>query len=217
MPTLYTVVAGDCLSSIAARHGFSNWRIVYDAPENADFRAKRPNPNVIYAGDVLFIPDKASKTLACSTGAKHRIQLVREPTWLRIEIKLDVPHRYLLEVGGASFTGTTSDTPIEHAIDPQARRGRIQLWPAGDDAPADAPADAITWTLDIGGLDPIDEISGVQGRLSNLGYYHGAPNGELDELTAHAIRGFQADRDLDVTGEIDQPLRDALLAAHDGS
>ena len=58
MPTRYTVVAGDCLSSIAARHGFSNWRIVYDAPENADFRAKRPNPNVIYAGDVLFIPNQ---------------------------------------------------------------------------------------------------------------------------------------------------------------
>lgn len=58
MPTSYTVKPGDNLSKIAVKHGFNNYREIYDHPSNAAFRAKRPNPNFIFPGDVIIIPDK---------------------------------------------------------------------------------------------------------------------------------------------------------------
>ena len=57
MPKNYTVQPGDSLKKIAAKHGFSDYREIYDHPSNAPFRAKRPNPNVILPGDVIVIPD----------------------------------------------------------------------------------------------------------------------------------------------------------------
>jgi LysM repeat protein len=59
MPTNYTIRSGDTLSKIALSHGFNDYRDIYNHPSNAAFRAKRPNPNLIYPGDVIVIPDKA--------------------------------------------------------------------------------------------------------------------------------------------------------------
>ena len=52
---LYTVLQGDCLSSIAKKHGFADWRVIYDHPNNSEFKKKRPDPNLIYPGDVIVL------------------------------------------------------------------------------------------------------------------------------------------------------------------
>jgi LysM domain len=62
MSTPYTVRRGDTLTKIANGHGFRNWRAIYDHPDNAAFRRLRPNPNLIYPGDVIQIPDSAPNT-----------------------------------------------------------------------------------------------------------------------------------------------------------
>ena len=62
MSTTYTVRPGDTLTKIARDHGFANWRTIYNAPENASFRAKRPNPDRIFPGDVIVIPDNPAAT-----------------------------------------------------------------------------------------------------------------------------------------------------------
>ena len=62
MGTRYTVQPGDTLSRIAARHGLPSWRMVYNSPDNADFRRRRPNPNLIQPGDVLILPDLPATT-----------------------------------------------------------------------------------------------------------------------------------------------------------
>jgi hypothetical protein len=61
MATPYTVKSGDTLSAIASRHGM-RWQDLYNHPDNAAFRAKRPNPNLIYPGDVIMIPGGAPAT-----------------------------------------------------------------------------------------------------------------------------------------------------------
>ncbi len=58
---IHTVVRGDSLSKIARKYGVSSWRALYDAPENAAFRAMRPNPNLIYPGDRLQIPARTGR------------------------------------------------------------------------------------------------------------------------------------------------------------
>jgi len=60
MSTPYTVQRGDTLTKIAIRHGFRNWRVIYDHPDNAGFKRLRPNPNLIYPGDVIQIPASGS-------------------------------------------------------------------------------------------------------------------------------------------------------------
>jgi hypothetical protein len=52
----HIVVKGDTLSGIAKKHGFKDWRTIYNDPSNAAFRRKRPNPNLIFPGDVVVIP-----------------------------------------------------------------------------------------------------------------------------------------------------------------
>jgi hypothetical protein len=52
----YTVQPGDYLVAIAKKFGFPTWQEIYRHPENAPFRAKRPNPDKIYPGDVIRIP-----------------------------------------------------------------------------------------------------------------------------------------------------------------
>ena len=58
MSQTYVVVAGDTLTKIAQKFGKASWRVIYDAPENAEFRLRRPNPDRIYPGDRLVIPDE---------------------------------------------------------------------------------------------------------------------------------------------------------------
>jgi len=64
----YVVKRGDCLSRIAQQFGFSSYRTLYDAPENADFKAKRPDPNLIYPGDVINIPEAKTSPAQVKTG-----------------------------------------------------------------------------------------------------------------------------------------------------
>jgi LysM domain len=52
----YTVKSGDTLSSIAQKQGIRSWQEIYNHPDNAAFRIKRPNPNLIYPGDVVMLP-----------------------------------------------------------------------------------------------------------------------------------------------------------------
>ena len=44
----YTVISGDTLTKIANQHGFADWRVIYNDPSNATFKAKRPNPDKIF-------------------------------------------------------------------------------------------------------------------------------------------------------------------------
>jgi hypothetical protein len=53
-------------------------------------------------------------------------------------------------------------------------------------------------------------IQAVQSALARRGYYHGAIDGVLGPETRSAIRAFQAQRGLAVTGQIDKNLIRAL-------
>jgi len=50
----------------------------------------------------------------------------------------------------------------------------------------------------------------VQFALKRLGYYKGEPDGEIGAVSRAAIRNFQSEHGLPVTGRIDKPLLHAL-------
>ncbi|MGH9664347.1 MAG: peptidoglycan-binding protein, partial [Bryobacteraceae bacterium] len=219
MGTDYTVQQGDCLSSIAEDYGFSDYQTIYLRPENAAFREKRPNPNVIFPGDVLYIPDREIKKYSRPTDRRHRFVLKRPKVLLRLCLKDDLhqPYKnakYCLRVGFDQYQGATDGGGIvEHEIPAGASEGEITIFPRQDD-PSD---EGYTFSLTLGELDPVDETSGVDARLINLGFGppDGPDSGFSDEDRTEALKAFQDRFGLDVTGEADEATRTKLRQLHD--
>jgi N-acetylmuramoyl-L-alanine amidase len=68
--------------------------------------------------------------------------------------------------------------------------------------------------LEIGHLDPIEEVTGWQARLNNLGYYTG-PIGEADEEQVRlGVEEFQCDNGLSVDGVCGQNTQNKLKEVH---
>ena len=88
MPTRHDVKQGDCLSSIAAQHGIS-WEKIWNFGENSDLKQRRKDPNVLFAGDVVMVPDIAVKEQACAADKRHEFKAKRKPTRIKIRLTID--------------------------------------------------------------------------------------------------------------------------------
>ena len=205
----YTVRQGDTTASIAYEAGFL-WETIWNHGNNAELKRQRGNPNVLYPGDVLFVPELQPKEEAGATEQRHRFRRRGVPEKLRIRLldENDEPRSglpYVLEIDGGLFEGTTNDEGvIEHPISPAARGGRLTVGESGEER----------YRLNLGHLDPIQEITGVQGRLRNLGMYLGEVNGEMTPETVEAIREFQRHRNLEENGALDDETRRQLADLH---
>lgn len=215
----YVVRRGDCLSSIAKTNGFADYQTIYQSPENADFRQKRPNPNIISPGDVLFIPDREIKYVSKPTNQHHVFVLKRPRVQLRVCLKDDIqqPYRstkYHLRVDFDHWYGSTDSAGmIEQDIHADAKTGEITIFPGG----GSTPDEGYTFSLQLGDMDPVDETSGVDARLINLGF---GPADAEETLSAEdrkeALEAFQNKFGLDVTGELTDATRSKLRELHDG-
>lgn len=196
----YTVKQGDCLSSLAARFHLANWHIIYDHSENASFREDHPNPNVIYPGDQVYIPDPEVVYHDKPTDGKHSFVRKQDKTLLRIvaadEDEQPYPNSdYRLTIGDKVYEGQTDGGGmLEEAIDARAESGELTIWWTG------APRRHCTWKLHIGHLDPIQQMTGIQARLNNLGYNSGPVDGIRGPITTAAVKEFQKKHKLAVDG-----------------
>ena len=84
MGETYIVKQGDFLSKIAVRFGFANAKTIWDDPKNAKMKQERKNPNVLFPGDELFIPDKKQKQESAPTEQKSRFELKTSKLILRL-------------------------------------------------------------------------------------------------------------------------------------
>lgn len=206
---IHVVKQGDCMSSIADQYGFF-WQTLWNHERNAELKERRRDPNVLMAGDRVFIPDVRAKEESGETTRVHTFRLKGVPVKLNIQL-MDINGqfranvRYTLTVDGRRTTGVSGDDGmVSMVIPPRAKKGQLSL-ETGEE-----------YELDLGYMNPVEYASGVQARLKNLGYYKGDISGTLDEETRKAIRRFQRDKNLPETGEADQATRDALLAEHQG-
>jgi len=202
----HIVKQGDCIESIAFEKGFF-WETIWNLPENAELKLERKDPNVLLAGDQVFIPDKREKTDVCATEQRHRFRRKGVPSMLRIvledeERKPRTGVQYTLEIDGQLFSGETdAEGRLQHPMPPDAKGGKLIIG-TGDDQEEHE--------LQLGNIDPITEISGVQARLNNLGFDCGEVDGVLNAKTRTAVERFQQEYSLPVSGEIDQETRENL-------
>lgn len=57
-----------------------------------------------------------------------------------------------------------------------------------------------------------DAVRELQARLKQIAWWFGDVTGSYDDATVEAVRGFQAKREIPVTGDVDQRTRDRLEA-----
>ena len=211
MAEIHIVEQGECLSSIGAAYKM-DWHKIWNDSHNADLKSVRKNPNVLFPGDEVFIPDNDLREESCATERVHKFVLKAPSETLRIRLldEFDRPRKqitYELVIGGHKGVrkqGTTDDNgELQEDISPLATQGRLFIGNEREEV-----------VLCIGSLDPVTEITGIQGRLSNLGYNPGPIDGILGSRTREAISDFQDSYELDVTGEPNDATGDKLRELH---
>ena len=211
MPTTpYTVKSGDTLWAIGQKFSMP-WEKIWNAPENAEFKKNRGNPNILYPGDELIIPDLELREESGETEKTHRF---RRPGRARIRIAvLDLMHKPMKGVPYSFARGdevlkessTDADGIAELKLPPGSRTTSLTLTlPWGD------------YPVEVGELDPANTIRGIQQRLTNLGIPCGPIDGLIGPLTRGGIASFQKIEELDPTGEPDETTIKELRSRHDG-
>ena len=199
MPTEYTVQQGEYLAGLAKQFGIPA-NVIWDHPKNADLKRKRADPNVLFPGDHLYIPDVTTGEESCSTDKLHRFETPTSKLWLRLTLE-DQYHQPIANAdcvlgvdGQIQKLKTDGNGKIEQVIPPGVQDGFLTIQvpnlPLGD----------LRIPLKIGYLDPIEEVSGQIARLNNLGYFAGdAEKPDLEALRS-AVEEFQCDFGLTVDG-----------------
>ncbi len=207
-PTMikHTVKQGECMESIAWKYGHF-WQYLWSHPNNAALKQKRKEPNLLYPGDVVSVPDIRVDSVTRSTAKTHEFKIKGVPSKLHVIVKdhEGKPRKnepYTLQLGGKTFTGNTSGAgELKHPMLPDVKTGTLTVG-EGDDLEE--------YTLNVGQIDPLDKVSGAQGRLANLGFDAGPIDGKLGPMTEKATADFQKKYGLKQTGKLDSKTLDKL-------
>lgn len=81
----YKVRQGDCLASIAEKHGFS-WDFLWNLPENSNLRNKHQEPTILLPDEIVCIPEPRPKHEEVATEQRHRFKKKGTPAKLRLQI-----------------------------------------------------------------------------------------------------------------------------------
>lgn len=203
----YTVEQGDCLSSIGERFRIP-WKKIWEHTANKELRDRRGNPNILYPGDKVFIPDLEPKNEEKGTDQKHTFKAPGK-TELRIRI-LDLGHQ---PMSGVKYQYVLDGRPLAEENTDGDGVARCDLPKGGGSVRLKLPWG--TFPVEVGHLDPARTIRGIQQRLLNLGIDPGPIDGIYGPLTARGIRSFQDLEDLEVTGRPNPALVKRLREVHD--
>ena len=203
----YVTRQGDCIASIAARHG-ALIDDIWGHPGNDDLRAERGDEFVLAEGDVVWLPDLEPKTVSVATGGVHVFEVLGTRCDFEVQVRRNGRPRktepWTLTIDGETIEGQTDgDGWVRASISATAHRGMLVL--AGS---------RLRLPLEFGDLDPLETTRGVQGRLKMLGYYRHEIDGDDGPWTAQAIRAFQIDQGLPLTGEADDATVQQLKEAY---
>jgi N-acetylmuramoyl-L-alanine amidase len=135
-----TATAEDRVPAIARDKGFLNWRTVWNFSGNAELKAKRENPNVLWDGDAVVVPSKLKRE-ATVTGGTAEFVLNRQDERVVHVRPLDFD---LQPLEGIRYKAKVGDPDINKGVippggfvtllvPPKAGRGVLVLLPSDDD------------------------------------------------------------------------------------
>jgi N-acetylmuramoyl-L-alanine amidase len=194
----HTVQQGECISSLAQENGLF-WETIWNHPENTSLKQLRQDPNVLFPGDVVFIPEKTIKEESRSTDSIHCFKRKGVPAKFKVRLAINdqplagkncricIDDRW--EEGKTDSNGFVTGT-----IPPNAQRGKIMVQNGNSQ---------LIFEFQFGTVDPIETEEGIRGRLMNMGY-----SAQTD--LPSSIRAFQEKEGLTVTGELDETTRSRI-------
>jgi hypothetical protein len=205
----YKVAQGESLWTLAVRFGLDSqtlWK------NNPDLHQGQRSPDVLAPDDVVILTESQPTLVEVGTGQEARLRCERAEA--RARLRLQDEEGAARSGLGFLITVTTRDGS-EHSW-----TGKTDGAGALDEA---VPAEAVTMELTLATephpetyhfrfahLDPLETISGIQGRLFNLGFWCGSERNEVGPLTRRALAEFQKKYGLRESGEIDEPTRAQL-------
>lgn len=148
-----TVGDGDCILSIAKALGVRDYKTLWDA--NGTLKAKRPNPNMLVAGDTVEEPPKTKKDVKKSGKKWEFTVTASKPASLRL-VLLGPDAKPLAEAAWAlsepvvknGTTGPTGEIKVDD-LPVDAKKGVLKVTPK-----AAAPSTSSTSTVASSGPPP---------------------------------------------------------------
>ncbi len=202
----YVIKQGDYLTQLAHDLGFDKDSVWQD-DKNADLRAKRPNPEILYPGDLLYLPEKEPAPSEMAQGSEN--SYAADVPTVKVTLVFTNADPSLanepFEVEGLPLTtGTTDgDGQFEFDVPVIVREFTVTF-----------KNQEYTYHVLVGSVDPATEESGIRTRLSNLGLYRRAADDEDADALAGAVAEFQRTNSIPITGAVDDATREAIVAAH---
>jgi len=202
MTQQHTVAQGETLLRIARQYGYQTSKALYNHPSNAEFKALRPDPNLIYPGDKITIPPKKEKFIPLRTNSINSFVVQNEKEYFRLQIIHEdgddiTGKRIVITIGSQTIdTVLPGNGLIEVELNENdSLTGQVDLYLKEDQS---SPSES--FTAQVGHLDPIDTLSGVQARCNLLGFDCGTVDGINGSKTKAGVRDFQYEHDLEVDG-----------------
>jgi hypothetical protein len=208
---VHNVAEGEYLSLIAIKYGIP-WRKIWDDPKNRNLRDRRKTPNILNPGDMLFIPEIGLRYEKCQSEQLHVFKLDIKKYQVRLVIRDEwgepIPDlRYVVQIMDQTEVEgkTTTDGIIQADVSENINSVKVIL-----------PDLQEVLNLDVGHLDPISHLKGVQQRLTNLGFHSGPIDGVFGPRTRRALLAFQGWTNLQQNGMADQKTREELEKRYEG-
>jgi hypothetical protein len=209
----YVIKQGDYLTKLAHTMGFDGDAVWGDG-KNADLKSARKNPDMLRAGDVLYVPDEPKKKLSLTKETENKY--VAKIPKVKVSVVLTEDGEPLKDLA-YKLEGLGDDD--EHQTDGE---GRVTF-----EAPVHVREVVVHLLkkdlrirVGVGDLDPADTPSGARMRLTSLGFYGARVEG-ADPHVSHddaaleaAVNAFQSAEGLPVTGKLDHATREAIIAAY---
>lgn len=191
----HTVRQGDSIVSIAYRYGLL-WGTIWDHPNNAELCRQQDDKNILYPGDVLFIPDRCEKEENGQTWQRHRFRRRGVPEHIRLRFVEDRPPEH--EAGGMPAEDQPEQRTAEgqEAQPTEAQRTEPADGHRTDDEPAtqlpaegdqaeqegrqDVPRAGVPYLLNVDG-ELTEGETGDDGAIE----FSIPPDGQLARVTLH--------------------------------
>lgn len=206
----HVVQTGECVSCIAKQSGHY-WESLWHDPANQELRDVRKDPNVLLVGDKVTVPPIRPKAEPGASEMRHRFVRRGEPSKLRMQVMRDhkplanQPYELIIDEDQTRKGTTDPEGKLEVPIPGDAKRG--VLW-VGEEPKR------YRYLVQLGAVQPNESIDGVKQRLKNLGFFAGTVNRTVDDEMRIALKAFQEQHGLPVTGELDEPTRQKVKEAH---
>lgn len=214
----YVIRQGDYMTKLAHLRGFDAEEIWKDA-KNDSIRAIRPNMDILAPGDIVYLPKEPKEGLEFTKESTNKYKAIVPKIDLTVTFVDDegqplADQVYVLEGLERAGEAAAGAPKEEHKTD-GGGVAKFTVPVTVREVTVKFTKRNIAFVMRVGDMDPEDESTGIQKRLVNLGYL--PPELPRDAEAAYmpsAVRSFQKDKGLPITGALDADTIKALKDAH---